>query len=83
MGINKVIYRGETIFDISDVSVTPETLSLGTTAHDKTGSLITGTLDLGSSEGIITVHKYSNDPHDSFGNDGDIYILDNTGSGSM
>ena len=43
MGINKVIYYGEVLVDMSQVTVTPETLSEGETALDARGELITGT----------------------------------------
>lgn len=43
MGVNKVqLANGETIIDISDSTVTPETLAEGVTAHDASGQKITG-----------------------------------------
>lgn len=43
MGVNKVIYYGEVLVDMSQVTVTPETLGKGETALDAKGDLITGT----------------------------------------
>jgi hypothetical protein len=42
MGVNKVIYYGEVLVDMSQVTVTPETLGKGATALDAKGELITG-----------------------------------------
>lgn len=42
MGVNKVIYYGEVLVDMSQVTVTPETLGKGVTALDAKGDLITG-----------------------------------------
>jgi hypothetical protein len=43
MGINKVVYKGETLVDLTDDTVTPDTLAYGVTAHAKDGEVITGT----------------------------------------
>lgn len=42
MGVNKVIYYGEVLVDMSQVTVNPETLAKGETALDASGELITG-----------------------------------------
>lgn len=42
MGVDKVIYYGEVLVDMSQVTVTPETLGKGVTALDVKGELITG-----------------------------------------
>lgn len=44
---NQVIINGETILDLRSDTVTPETLQKGYTAHDKSGTKITGTLEAG------------------------------------
>ena len=41
---NQVIVNGETILDLRSDTVTPETLQKGYTAHDKSGTKITGTM---------------------------------------
>lgn len=46
---NQVIINGETILDLRTDTVTPETLQKGYTAHDKSGTKITGTLEASSS----------------------------------
>lgn len=43
MAVNEVVYNGETLIDLKNDTVTPETLAEGATAHDATGAIITGT----------------------------------------
>lgn len=50
MGINKVIYYGEVLVDMSQVTVTPEKLGKGETALDAKGDLITGTHECAKTE---------------------------------
>lgn len=45
MAVNKVVFGDETLVDLTETSVTPETLAAGETALDKSGERITGTLD--------------------------------------
>lgn len=47
MAVNKVIFGGETVIDLTNDTVTPETLAKGVTAHDKSGAAITGTMQSG------------------------------------
>ena len=47
---NQVIVNGETILDLRSDTVTPETLQKGYTAHDKSGTKITGTLEVPATE---------------------------------
>ena len=42
MSVNKVIYGGRTLIDLSSDTVTPDTLLKGVTAHKKDGSIIIG-----------------------------------------
>lgn len=42
MGVNKVEYGGETLIDLTEDSVTPETLAEGVTAHNASGAKIVG-----------------------------------------
>ena len=42
-GINKIVFGGRTLVDLSVVTVTPETLLEGKTAHSANGALIVGT----------------------------------------
>lgn len=53
---NQVIVNGKTILDLRSDTVTPETLQKGYTAHDKSGTKITGTLEASSSGGSKTVN---------------------------
>lgn len=50
MSVNKVAVNGETIIDLTEDSVTPETLIKGTTAHNKAGEPITGSLEVDTRE---------------------------------
>lgn len=43
MAINKIIYGGETLIDLTSDTITASDLASGKTAHDKTGKIITGT----------------------------------------
>lgn len=43
MAINKVIYGGNTLIDLTSDTITPDKLASGVTAHDKSGEQITGT----------------------------------------
>lgn len=47
MAINKVEYNGNTLIDLTNDTVTPETLAKGVTAHDKSGAEIVGTMESG------------------------------------
>lgn len=51
MAINKVVYSGETLIDLTSDTVTADKLSKGITAHDKTGAIITGVLEAASGGG--------------------------------
>lgn len=44
MGVSKVEFGGDTLIDLTEDSVTPETLAEGETAHNAAGEEITGTL---------------------------------------
>lgn len=45
MAVNKVIANGKVLIDLTGDTVTAGLLKKGVTAHDKTGEIITGTLD--------------------------------------
>ena len=47
MGVNQVIFGGNTLIDLTADTVTPDTLAEGITAHDATGALITGVMAAG------------------------------------
>lgn len=57
MAINKVVFGGNTLIDLTADTVTAEKLLKGTTAHDKAGEAITGTCsyDSDTSDATITV----------------------------
>lgn len=57
MANNKVqLSDGTVLLDLTGDTVTPETLQKGYTAHDKSGTKITGTLEASSSGGSKTVN---------------------------
>ena len=46
MGVNKVMFGDTPVMDISDSTVTPETLAAGSTAYGRNGEKITGTMPI-------------------------------------
>ena len=50
MAINKVVYSGNTLIDLTQDTVTPETLAEGATAHNASGERIVGTMSGGGGE---------------------------------
>jgi len=44
MGNSKIILGNETLIDLTSDTVTPDTLLAGTTAHDRSGNQIVGTV---------------------------------------
>ena len=48
--VSKVIINGNTVFDLTGVTVTPDKLAEGVIAHDKSGKKIVGTAELTSAE---------------------------------
>ena len=54
MAINKVVYGGRTLIDLTGVTVTPEVLLAGYTAYDASGNLITGTY--GAVSNLLTMN---------------------------
>lgn len=50
MAVNKIVINNEVKLDLTADTVSPSTLALGITAHDKSGELITGTMESGSDD---------------------------------
>lgn len=44
MAVNKITYGNETLIDLTNDTVTADTLETGKTAHNSNGEVITGTL---------------------------------------
>lgn len=59
MAINKVIYGGKTLIDLTGDTVTPDKVLSGITTHDKSGESITGTctFDVDSSDATVSVSE--------------------------
>jgi hypothetical protein len=53
VAVNKVVYDGKTLIDLSGDSVTPETLAEGVTAHAASGEAVVGVLQVTSKEEIV------------------------------
>lgn len=53
MAINKVVYNGGTLIDLTGDTVQADKLMQGYTAHDKTGAIIIGTATGGSGQGNV------------------------------
>lgn len=56
MAINKVIYGGNTLIDLTGDTITPDKMLSGYTAHDKSGTVIEGTctFDVDSTDATVT-----------------------------
>lgn len=59
MAYNKVIYGGQTLIDLTSDTVTPESLLVGASSHDKSGEKIEGTcsFDVDSSDATATADE--------------------------
>lgn len=57
MAVNKVVYGNRTLIDLTEVTVTADTLLEGYTALDKRGELITGRAVAGSGEAISIIDE--------------------------
>lgn len=68
MGINKVNFGNTTLIDISADTVTANTLLSGATAHDNSGTQITGAVS------FVTYYTGTTAPSASLGKNGDIYL---------
>lgn len=68
MAINKVDFGNTTLIDISNDTVTANTLLQGATAHDNSGTQINGAVS------FVTYYTGSSAPSASLGNNGDIYL---------
>lgn len=55
--VNKVVYGNSTLIDLTNDTVTSETLVSGYTAHDRSGATVTGTLELPSSSTPLEIEK--------------------------
>ena len=58
MAINKVIYAGNTLIDLMSDTITASDLAYGVTAHDRTGTTITGSSTKDSDTTDATATQY-------------------------
>ena len=72
MAINKVIYGGNTLIDLTGDTVTPETLLAGKKAHDTSGVVINGTCtyDADTSDATAAESEILPDLHQGTGSAG-------------
>lgn len=66
MAVNKVVYGGETLVDLTGDTVTPETMLVGATAHNRSGEQIAGAVDLSTKadKADLTAHiDNTSNPH--------------------
>lgn len=69
MANNKVeLSDGTVLIDLTSDTVTSDNLLSGCTAHDKSGTTITGSVQ------FSTIYTGSSAPYSALGNDGDIYL---------
>lgn len=52
--VNKVVFNGDTLIDLTNDTITAEDLKDGVTAHDKSGNAIVGTLEVNEGGGDTT-----------------------------
>lgn len=71
--VNKVVFSGDTLIDLTGDTVCPEMLAEGITAHDMSGKKITGTM---STKTYTTKNLFtgSEEPSKYLGKDGDLYL---------
>ena len=55
MGVNKVVYGGDTIVDITDANVTPNTLLEGASAYDASGNKINGAVVVAPIDATLSI----------------------------
>ena len=55
--VNKVVYGNQTLIDLTGDTVTAGALASGYTAHDRSGAVVNGTLELPSSSNPLPVEK--------------------------
>ena len=53
MAVNKVVYNGQTLIDLTKDTVAEDTMLSGVTAHDKSGNEVTGTIPRKSSRHYV------------------------------
>lgn len=65
MAVNKVVINDEVKIDLTSDTVSPDTLSKGITAHDKSGNVIVGTMEGGGSSQRIESSVYTDEINQS------------------
>ena len=66
--INKVVYGGNTIIDLTSDTVAASSMLSGVTAHNNAGVAITGTITQ------ATIYTGTTAPSSSLGTNGDVYL---------
>ena len=68
MAVNKVVYGTSVLVDLTEDTVAADKMLSGYTAHDKSGSQITGNVT------FATVYTGSGEPSGGLGEEGDLYF---------
>ena len=69
MAVNKVIYNGTTLIDLTSDTIEASDVRIGKTAHSANGDQVVGSLS------VFTLYTGTDTPDASLGNDGDLYIV--------
>lgn len=69
MAVNKVVYNGNTLVDLTADTASEDKVASGVKFHDASGTVRTGTLS------FRTIYTGTSAPASSFGNENDIYIV--------
>ena len=67
--VNRVVYDGRTLVDLTSDTVDAAHLAVGYTAHGASGAPVTGTL------AFSTIHTSSSAPTSSQGSNGDVWLV--------
>lgn len=79
MGVNKVIYDGKTLIDLTGDTVTPNTLLKDVKAHDKAGNQIVGTLTINNLLDVIEMFEKFKPTSITYGTN-KVTAIDNSGN---
>lgn len=80
MAVNKVIANGSVLIDLTEDTVSAGSLKKGVTAHDRSGELITGTMEESSLDDVDQVLLYGfQEGTRSFAEDGTVTATDSQG----
>lgn len=59
MAVNKIVYNQDTLLDLTQDTVAPESLLAGKTAHNAAGEKIIGTYSAPNLENYVTLEEFN------------------------